>query len=208
MKRMIDDTEGSNVYFILDEKSNAVKIGKANDVQDRLSKLQTGNPNQLQLLWYIPCDNTNDAFELEAELHMKYESLWIKGEWFTYDESVFNQVLVEKLNTKRKEKRKALSISTLYGEVEYFGVKNTPKCFFYATQMAQILTNYEEALGMKVPFRTMSYPTYGEKKLLPWSHETNKVFISTKKHNELLEYKRFEEEKLKSSEATLEKFLG
>jgi len=205
-KQMIDETEGSNVYVYLDKKSVAVKIGKADDIEERLSQLQTGNPNTLELLYYIPCDNKYEAFELEAELHAKYQYLWIRGEWFIYDEKVFNQVLAEKFNTKRKEKRKALSVSTLYGEVEYFGNKNTPRCFFYPNQMAQILHGYEKAFNMKMPYRTMAYPTYGKRMI--GTNETDRVFISTKKHNENLELKRFQEEKLKYSESTLEKFLG
>ena len=38
------------VYFILDSESNAVKIGKANNIHVRLSDLQTGNPNTLRLM--------------------------------------------------------------------------------------------------------------------------------------------------------------
>lgn len=205
MKKTTDDTEGSNVYFFLDRKSNAIKIGKADDIEERLAQLQTGNSNILEILYFIPCDNKKEAFDLEAELHIKYQHLWIMREWFTYDETVFNQVLVEKLNTKRKEKRKALSISTLYGEIEYFGNKNTPRCFFYPNQMAQILHGYEKAFNMKMPYRTMVYPTYGERMI--GTNETDRVFISTKKHNENLELKRFQEEKLECSEATLENFL-
>ena len=43
----------SYVYFILDIVSNSIKIGKANDIQERLSGLQTGNPNILNVIYQI-----------------------------------------------------------------------------------------------------------------------------------------------------------
>ena len=45
----------SYVYFILDEKSKAIKIGKANNIEQRLSDLQTGNPNILNVIYQIEC---------------------------------------------------------------------------------------------------------------------------------------------------------
>ena len=80
-----------HVYFILDEKSNAIKIGKANHIQERFSDLQTGNPNPLQVIYYIKCSTEQKSEELEKTLHRKFESFRIRpnGEWFTYNESFF-----------------------------------------------------------------------------------------------------------------------
>ena len=63
----------SYVYFILDETSNAIKIGKANDIDERISGLQTGNPNELILLHYIKCESVENAFNLEKYCHDKFE---------------------------------------------------------------------------------------------------------------------------------------
>lgn len=60
------------VYFILDSESNAVKIGKANNIHERLSDLQTGNPNTLRLIHQIDCESEELSFLLEQTLHKKF----------------------------------------------------------------------------------------------------------------------------------------
>jgi len=179
------------VYFILDETSNAVKIGKANDIQQRISDLQTGNPNQLKLIYYIDCNSVEHSFVTEKKYHRKFQHLHISGEWFKYEEKVFQKFFTEDLNLTTKEKRSPLILHTLFGEVELFGIKNSPPCYFYPNLVAQIRDNYESASRMSIPFRTMKYPTYGECKILPYSNETDRVFISHKKHKENLELNRF-----------------
>ena len=52
----------------------------------------------------------------------------------------------------------------------------------------------------------MEYPTYGKSLLLPYSNEVNRVFISTKKHEENMEYKRFK--KIEKEIPSLESFFG
>ena len=48
-----------------------------------------------------------------------------------------------------KEKRKPLIINTLYGEtIEYFGIKNSPPCYFYPNLTAQIRDNYEDSMKL------------------------------------------------------------
>ena len=55
------------VYFILDTASNAVKIGKANNIEQRMSDLQTGNPNPLKLIHEIECESEKQSFLLEQD---------------------------------------------------------------------------------------------------------------------------------------------
>ena len=195
------------VYFILDPVSKAVKIGKANNVYSRIPELQTGNPNPLQLIHYIDCESEEQSFLLERKLHNKYEDLRLVGEWFTYDEKVFQELFKEQLDFQRKSRRDSLSIETLFGE-EYFGIKEFPCCFFYPHLTAQIMKKYEVALNLTNPFRTMQYPTEGKQMLLPWSTETDRVFISHKKHEENLKLKKFLNKKLEDTPATLENFMG
>ena len=97
-----------HVYFILDEKSNAVKIGKANNIQERFSDLQTGNPNTLEVIYFIECDTVERSEQLEKKLHKKFDALRIRtnGEWFRYDESTFRQFFKEDTEFIPKEKRK------------------------------------------------------------------------------------------------------
>lgn len=65
------------VYFIHDAASHAIKIGLAKDVERRLSILQIGNPNCLQLIAVIPGDE-----RLEHLLHYAFMPDRIRGEWF------------------------------------------------------------------------------------------------------------------------------
>ena len=74
----------SNVYFISD--GTYVKIGKSNNVINRLSLLNTGNAATLTLLGYILQESEEAAFKLEKELHKLYEKSKVKGEWFNLSE--------------------------------------------------------------------------------------------------------------------------
>jgi hypothetical protein len=184
----------SYVYFILDKISNAVKIGKANDVLDRLSTLQTGNPNKLILLGYIECISEKYSFLIEKQYHQKFKDLHLNGEWFRYDEKIFQNLLLNESNIKTKSKRQPLTINTLWGEEVVRDVVTHPRCYFYSELVAQIKENYEKSLNLKLPFRTMRYPTNGKKMLLPYSTEVNRVFISARKHNENRKQKEFEKQ--------------
>jgi len=174
----------SDVYFIEDAVSVAVKIGKANNIFTRLKELQTGNPNPLRVIHYLKCNSPKQAFELEKDLHRKFHHLRKEGEWFHYDEKEFKQ-LFETTSTynERKAKREPVKFRNLEGEVD-FCLKNFPDCFFYPFHKAQITQSYEMAINMSNPFRTMEWPTYGEQRLLPWSTKTDKVFICDRKHKE------------------------
>jgi hypothetical protein len=175
----------------LDRNSKAVKIGKANDIQDRLSTLQTGNPNELILIHKISCKSESDGFLRERYYHNKFRHLHRNGEWFNYDEIEFSKFFKEDEHFKSKQKREPLTISTLFGEKTLFNIDFNPCCYFYPNLTAQIIDNFENASKMKVPFRTMEWPTYGKSLLLPFSMETNRVFISTKKHKENIELNSF-----------------
>lgn len=197
----------SNVYFILDEKSAAVKIGKSNNIEERLSDLQTGNSNLLTVEHFIECKSEEHSFELEKKLHKKFEHLHIKGEWFKYDPDLFNYINNESIKFTSKEKRNPLKIGTLFGEEELFGSKNSPSCYFYLSLTAQIMNNFEESVKLKVPFRTMEYPTNRKSLLLPYSNKQDRVFISHKKHEENMQLNRFKKRKNGSEGSCLDNFL-
>jgi len=201
------------VYFILDEKSNAIKIGYASNLEKRFSGIQTGNPNPLVILHTIKCRSVDHASNLENDLHIQFDHLRGLGEWFEFDKNLFLDFFKNDFNFEPKQKRQPLTISTLFGEEILFDVKTHPRCFFYEHHVAQIKRSYEKSLNLTVPFRTMEYPTYGKKMLLPYSNEINRVFISTKKHEQILELKRFQMVELENSKIntiennTVETFL-
>ena len=198
----------SYVYFILDETSNAIKIGKANDIHERLSGLQTGNPNELIVLHYIKCKSVEDAFNLERDYHNKFNHIHTRGEWFQYDKELFQNFFIEETNFKTKSKREPLINNTLFGKEIVFDISTHPRCYFYRGYVAQIYDSYENAVALAVPFRTMKYPTYGKSLLLPYSNRKDRVFISTKKHEENMELNRFKKTKEKSNQLNLENFFG
>ncbi len=55
-------------YIYLLESSGYYKIGIANDVAARISQLQTGNPNQINL---VVCYGFENAAPVEGVLHQK-----------------------------------------------------------------------------------------------------------------------------------------
>lgn len=81
------------IYFIYDDLSNAVKIGYTEDLEKRLSGLQTGNPRPLRVLMYIDGDLSR-----EAEFHAEYADFRMEGEWFDASEQGMQQRLLELFN--------------------------------------------------------------------------------------------------------------
>lgn len=69
------------VYFIQVAQPNGpIKIGIAADVRKRLEGLQTGNPERLVLLAELA-----GGVAEEIELHARFDSGRIRGEWFRAD---------------------------------------------------------------------------------------------------------------------------
>lgn len=179
------------VYFILDAESKAMKIGKADILEERLSGLQTGNPNLLKVSYFIKCKSSAHSNTIEKKLHKFFEHLHKRGEWFEYNKEEFELFFKENVNYEPKEKRAPLTRSTLFGE-ETFGIKDFPSCYFYSELTAQIMHSYENASRWTLPFRTMKWDTGGKQMLLPYSTEVDRVFISDRKHKQNLLQKRFE----------------
>ena len=69
-------------YIYLLESSGYYKIGIANDVAARISQLQTGNPNKIEL---VVCYGFVNAAPVEAVLHQRFSKRKRLGEWFELD---------------------------------------------------------------------------------------------------------------------------
>lgn len=67
------------VYFISD--GTFTKIGKADEPNRRLKKLQTGNVKELKLINLIEGD-----YEIESKLHEIFHRYRVRGEWFNLPE--------------------------------------------------------------------------------------------------------------------------
>jgi hypothetical protein len=186
------------VYFIYDIANQSIKIGYTSlPLHERLSNLQVGNSNILTIKHFINCQTVGQCVLMERMYHNHFDDLKINGEWFEYHESRFSEVFSKEILFESKQKREALTSDTLFGKQKIVSIESHPFCFFYENEglVAQILTSYEDSVKLSLPFRTMEYPTNGERKLLPYSEEVNRVFISTKKHNQNLELKRYVESK-------------
>lgn len=75
----------SFIYFIFNRDSQAIKIGRAIDVQKRLKSLQTSSPVSLEVLKVVPVESLKKAQEIEIYLHRKFDHLRLSGEWFKAD---------------------------------------------------------------------------------------------------------------------------
>lgn len=69
------------IYFILDTKSKAVKIGYTTikGLKRRLENLQVGTPFDLKILGVVWGNR-----KIEKQLHEKFDKYHIRGEWFNY----------------------------------------------------------------------------------------------------------------------------
>jgi hypothetical protein len=76
-----------NIYFITEENCEEyIKIGHTKHPTERISKLQMGNPRKIKLIGVI----ANANYDLELELHMKFEKDRCVGEWFKYTDEIKN----------------------------------------------------------------------------------------------------------------------
>jgi len=188
----------ANVYLIFDKASNAVKIGKGDPIE-RMKSLQTGNSHALGIINVIPCRNEKAAMNFESFLHKKYEANRIywhpekPSEWFHWKEGLYEEFENDHDSIENKSNRESLTVKNLWGKVTtIFGsADGRPICHFYPDQFAQITRSYEASIKAKIKHRTMSFPTNGKSLLLPYSNETDRVFISQRKHLENIELNNF-----------------
>lgn len=77
---VIDPASGCCVYFVQQGANGPIKIGRSNfcDLDTRITTLQTGNPQKLNLLARFAA---TPAYEIV--LHRMFEDSNIRGEWYT-----------------------------------------------------------------------------------------------------------------------------
>ncbi len=69
------------IYFIL--AGTAVKIGRTANVPARVAGMQTGCPHDLRILAILEGEKKE-----ERELHRRFASKRLRGEWFKYDRDI------------------------------------------------------------------------------------------------------------------------
>lgn len=75
------------IYFIQNAEANVVKIGVSVDPEQRLASLQTAHHSPLKLLGSIP-----GGFSEESELHRRFASFRLHGEWFRCDPWLMSEI--------------------------------------------------------------------------------------------------------------------
>lgn len=71
----------SHIYVITAEGAPIIKIGKADDPDDRVKRLQTGSPTKLTVAWTVQAKP-----QLEPLLHERFADYREGGEWFDLTE--------------------------------------------------------------------------------------------------------------------------
>jgi predicted GIY-YIG superfamily endonuclease len=80
------------VYFIMNEDSNAIKIGYAKDLAKRIKALQTSSPAALKLIKSVQVEGSTEAQSLEQSLHRQFHDIRITGEWFKADATLLEYI--------------------------------------------------------------------------------------------------------------------
>jgi hypothetical protein len=80
------------VYFILNEDSNAIKIGRAKNLARRMMSLQTSSPAKLRLIKSVQVAAAKEAQELERALHQQFREIRLAGEWFKAEANLLEYI--------------------------------------------------------------------------------------------------------------------
>lgn len=80
----MNNTASEYIYAIIDN-AGTVKLGRTNDIKDRLRELQTGNSHTLEVLYV---KRVADSIKAENALHAVFIQWRLKGEWFQLTDKV------------------------------------------------------------------------------------------------------------------------
>ena len=87
-----------NIY-IIQHTDDFYKIGKANNIENRLSYLQTSCPVKLKVIAFLPCCDSGilSAEEIsyisENKLHKEYKKFKTINEWFKLDKELVEEII-------------------------------------------------------------------------------------------------------------------
>ncbi|WP_243397468.1 GIY-YIG nuclease family protein [Crocosphaera subtropica] len=82
--------ETEYVYLIYSEVMNAIKIGRAKNVEKRFTSLQTAHPYPLKIIKTLKVSGKKAAIDLEKQLHQQFADYRLSGEWFKACEALMN----------------------------------------------------------------------------------------------------------------------
>lgn len=70
--------ENYTIYFTLDTDSNTIKIGRTQNIDNRIVSLQTSNSSELKYIALL----TGVTKEFEQHIHVMCRKYHVRGEWF------------------------------------------------------------------------------------------------------------------------------
>jgi len=79
------------IYFLLADEISVVKIGSTIDLKKRMDDLTTSCPVDLQLFGILENYHYKDD-ALERAIHRYFEKRWKRGEWFTFDDEMLQDI--------------------------------------------------------------------------------------------------------------------
>lgn len=102
-----------HVYFLetVGCKPAMMKIGKANNIAQRIGELQIGCPFELRLMGSIACQGEAQAYNIESGAHDAFRPYLARGEWFRLEEEVrlaVHGVLLGGCRIGRREMRRCV----------------------------------------------------------------------------------------------------
>jgi len=110
--------DATAVYFIRAGETGPVKIGVAVNVSIRLASLQTANHEELFLLRSL-----SGTQQTEQWLHNHYANIRIRGEWFSYCDTM-RTIAPPEFRSGRMRRKIGLSTNSFLRMVEAEGVSN------------------------------------------------------------------------------------
>lgn len=116
---MSDSIISPAFVYIIQAESGPVKIGVANNTEQRLAAHQSSNHELLTLLYSFACSSNEQARAIELALHHRYKDQNIRGEWFSVEPDniiadleffvelcvAVNNIIIEYIVETPKEKR-------------------------------------------------------------------------------------------------------
>lgn len=82
-----------NLYIIA-SGNGLFKIGVASDIKSRLAHIKSGSPVECELLMTIKYDEK--SINLEKDLHNKFSSKRVRGEWFALSKDDLKSICSDK----------------------------------------------------------------------------------------------------------------
>lgn len=80
--------------YLISDSNEFLKIGVTNDIKRRIKELNSANPRDIKVLFFI-----KEVYLLEKILHSEFDKYRINNEWFYYNDSILE--IFKKINENK-----------------------------------------------------------------------------------------------------------